>query len=319
MNKLKRRRHRTIYEINTNHDSLPFDYDPSDSEDSDSDSEDDKKVPALPLKKRKASEGRGQQKRRKSRRTLPTRSSSRLKDKSSASSLAMVDDEKKEVKATEDEKKEEKATEDENPYQKQYRNKPSNSRHLGARNNDNSSVKKVSNASKKGPKASKTKVLPPKTKESTGSVKPAPTRKNGKNKRPVNSRPRTVSSMKDRTVRGNFECCAKHTAKLQCSTTIENEKARKIHPKSQHFMYTYDEVLERPHNAEMGIQVRDEPLHIFLTPEGVNTKEFGKRLKKVAEEMTKNSGKGYRLTNDHEEYTELVFGSLLHPRKTKEC
>mmetsp|Transcript_8425 Transcript_8425/g.20724 ORF Transcript_8425/g.20724 Transcript_8425/m.20724 type:complete len:504 (-) Transcript_8425:69-1580(-) len=141
--------------------------------------------------------------------------------------------------------------------------------------------------------------------------------KNGKNRRSVRSSPYSVSCMKDRTVRGKFEACASHMAKLHTCGTMSNMKAVEYHPKSQHFMYTYDELVTKPHYAPDSMNKREEAIHVFLTPRGVDEKEFGQRLTKVGREMSKGSGRGYHLTQDQDKYHALVFGEGMQTRKRR--
>ena len=134
--------------------------------------------------------------------------------------------------------------------------------------------------------------------------------KNGKYRRSVTSPPTSLSSVKDRTVRTKFEVCAKHISELQYCNTFEEKAPRDYHPKSQHFMFTYDELVQKPHYVKNGIAIRPSPLGIFLAPKGVSQKSFAATLQKISKEMAKNSGKGYVFATSTEEYSELVFGHI---------
>ena len=127
-------------------------------------------------------------------------------------------------------------------------------------------------------------------------------------KRRVDSRPTSVNDMKDRTVRTKFELCTKNISELQNCNTMEDEAARNFHPKSQHIMFTYDELVEDPENANYGITRREEPIMVFLIPEGMSVQELGSHLIRIGTEMIKGSGKGYHICSSTEEYRELVFG-----------
>lgn len=131
--------------------------------------------------------------------------------------------------------------------------------------------------------------------------------KNGKLRRSVSTCPYSLKSVKDKTVRDKFKVCANHISELQYCNTFEEKAWRDYYPKSQHFMFTYDEMVQKPYK-ECGPPKRSNPLCIFLPPEGVGVKEFGNILQKVSKEMSKNTGKGYRMAKDKDDYFDLVFG-----------
>ena len=59
---------------------------------------------------------------------------------------------------------------------------------------------------------------------------------------------------------------------LDCSTW-EDKIMRDHNPKTQHFMLTYDELVQRPFNT-IGVK-RDRPLLVFYSPDGVDQHDLG--------------------------------------------
>ena len=76
-------------------------------------------------------------------------------------------------------------------------------------------------------------------------------------------------------------------------------------------MMTYDELVPDPENAKYGITRREEPIMVFLVPEGLDLKAFGEHLIRIGTEMI--NGKGHFIASSPEEYSEFVFG----PKKTQ--
>ena len=181
---------------------------------------------------------------------------------------------------------------------------------------DESEIKKLRVPPRKSPKKKQpTKRVPTKASSKSSTHKqyrpktqssPSPNVKHSQVKRLVGSRPTSVNDMKDRTVRTKFELCAKNISELQNCNTMEDEAARNFHPKSQHIMFTYDELVQDPENANYGITRREEPIMIFLIPEGMSVQELGSHLIRIGTEMIKGSGKGYHICSSPEEYRELL-------------
>ena len=142
----------------------------------------------------------------------------------------------------------------------------------------------------------------------------------GKVRRATKSRPSSISSIKDRVSRPKFEKCARQISELHGLTTFAKKKDRDRVPKSHHFMYSYDELVEKPHYAKLGVN-RDTPLSAFFAPEGVDVKALGHVLMKVGQEMIKNNGRNkgnnYVVTNDKDAYSCLIFGEKMTKPKSK--
>ena len=136
--------------------------------------------------------------------------------------------------------------------------------------------------------------------------------KRGSKRRKVDTRPTSVNCVKDRTVRAKFAVTAKHLSELQHCSTWENKIDCNEKPKSQHFMYTYDEMVQKPHCSENSRTRRPGgPSSIFLCPEDYELKELGQRLIAVGKEMMRKNGEGYHCTTDPNEYHDLVFGEKI--------
>ena len=75
--------------------------------------------------------------------------------------------------------------------------------------------------------------------------------------------------MKDHTTRDSFDVVTQHMKTVQFNSTLECEYDRKRIPKLQHFMFTYDKMVEKPHKAVNSRFERQKPVCSFLTPEGV--------------------------------------------------
>ena len=56
-----------------------------------------------------------------------------------------------------------------------------------------------------------------------------------------------TSELKDRIVCSKFDTVTKHVQEMQFATTIQNDFDRKTSPKVQHFMVTYDKLVQKPH------------------------------------------------------------------------
>ena len=136
----------------------------------------------------------------------------------------------------------------------------------------------------------------------------------GKVRRATKSRPSSISNIKDRVSRPKFNKCARQVSELHGLTTFAKKEDRDRVPKSQHFMYSYDELVEKPHYAKLGV-TRDTPLSVFFAPEGVDVKALGQILTNVGKEMMKNNGrnkgKNYVVTNDKDAYSNLIFGEKM--------
>ena len=142
----------------------------------------------------------------------------------------------------------------------------------------------------------------------------------GKVRRSTNSRPTSISSIKDRVTRPKFEKCTRQMSELHGLTTFAKKEDRDRVPKSHHFMYSYDELVEKPFYAKLGAS-RDTPISVFFAPEGVDVKELGQVLVNVGKEMMKNNGrnkgKNYVVTNDKDAYSNLIFGEKMTKPKSK--
>ena len=129
---------------------------------------------------------------------------------------------------------------------------------------------------------------------------------NGVNRRSVFSQPISCAGLKDQTVRLKFSTAVKQVSQLQYCSTFAMERLRNLYPKSQHFMFTYDELVEKPHYQPD--PERSEPCFIFLAPVGVDREELGRQFQIVGKAMEEGSGDGYYFAKDTEEYKEKVFG-----------
>jgi hypothetical protein len=136
-------------------------------------------------------------------------------------------------------------------------------------------------------------------------------------RRKVHTRPSSVAGVKDRTVRAKFELAGKHISELQYCNTWEEEDDRLLHPKSQHFMVTFDEMVQQPHYSKHNRYKRKNPVLILLTPEDFDEKAFGSKLVSIGKAMMKRSGTGYVCISDPDEYSELVFGKRLKKKQKR--
>ena len=137
---------------------------------------------------------------------------------------------------------------------------------------------------------------------------PSTGKKKKKPRRSRRTRPQSVSAMKDHSSRAMFDLCITNMKKLQYNSTMENEKDRKRLPKLQHFMFTIDEMIEKPYRAINSNFYREHPLVSFLSPEGVNIKELGQTLMDVGKAMVRETDKGYKVSDHAEKYYRSVYG-----------
>ena len=106
---------------------------------------------------------------------------------------------------------------------------------------------------------------PPDEKEETGI-------KNKSKRRMVSSRPTSVNCVKDQNVQAKFAVVSKHLRKLQYCSTWEKKIDHDEKPKSQHFMFTYDEMVrgQKPHCSKNSRIKRAETSSIILPRRFVN-------------------------------------------------
>ena len=95
---------------------------------------------------------------------------------------------------------------------------------------------------------------------------------------------------------------------FQYCNTWKDKNVRDIHPKSEFVMHIYDEVKQKTKNPKNSVYRRDKPCDFFHLPEHLSEKEYGERLERVAKEMKKGTGKGYKCTTKQATFINLVFG-----------
>ena len=67
--------------------------------------------------------------------------------------------------------------------------------------------------------------------------------------------------------------------KIAGENTLEAQFDRDENPKSQHFMFTYDEMMLKPHSNINNISTRERsPTYVFLCPEDIVVRELEKTL-----------------------------------------
>ena len=99
--------------------------------------------------------------------------------------------------------------------------------------------------------------------------------------RHVGTKPQNMNQLKCRTVRRVFQITTKHIKTLQeCSTPATGDECVK-YPKSQHFMFTYDELAVRPNSGKQIEKRRANPQSVFLVPPHCDIKALGRALKAV--------------------------------------
>ena len=127
-------------------------------------------------------------------------------------------------------------------------------------------------------------------------------------RRKLCSRPYSIACLKDRTVRAKFETVVKHMSQLHFTSTFE-ESIPIEQQKTQHFMVTYDKLIEKP--GKKGTE-RSKNTTIFFCPERVNQACLAARLIRLGLAMAgRSSEENFVLTSDEKEYYELVFGKKV--------
>ena len=139
------------------------------------------------------------------------------------------------------------------------------------------------------------------------------TLKKRKNDRRIQkTRPTTLNGLKDRATRDKFRATARAVTQLQLGTTFEERTDNDLHPKSKHFMFTYDELVKKPHYSGRE-KKRADPICAFLTPDKhVDTSELGVILINAGIQMVRGSMEGVAVTSDEVLYYNTVFGINVH-------
>jgi hypothetical protein len=132
----------------------------------------------------------------------------------------------------------------------------------------------------------------------------------------MSSRPETTAQRKDATVRNKFKATAKHMSELQQTSTFKD--GDRDSTKSQHFMFTYDELVQKPRSGETR---RKQPQCIFLIPDHCDLEKLGVMLMRVSGQLFRGRmdfpKSRVRCTQSHQEYFEHVFGEAEKPTQSR--
>ena len=105
-----------------------------------------------------------------------------------------------------------------------------------------------------------------------------------KNKRLVDTKPSSLNALKDRCVREQVKTVAGFVEKLQKATTFFQKNDHDSNLKFQHFLFSYDEIIEAPHEVkrytakEATMKARKMPAGSFLVPEHCDKVKLGRVL-----------------------------------------